>query len=106
MKKFVSLLLAAMLLLGCMSVAGAEGEKITLNVWSFTNEFQKMVEDYYIPNHPEVEFNFVIYPTDGGEYTSKVDTLMAADAASADAPRHLHPGSCLREEVHQQRLDR
>lgn len=87
MKKFVSLLLTALLLVGgVVGVAGAEGEKITLNVWSFTNEFQKMIEDYYIPNHPEVEFNFVIYPTDGGEYTSKVDTLMAADAASADAP--------------------
>lgn len=87
MKKIVSLLLTALLLVGgVISTAGAEGETITLNIWSFTNEFQGMIEKYYAPNHPEIKFNFVIYPTDGGEYTSKVDTLLAADANSADAP--------------------
>lgn len=86
MKKIVSLVLACMMLLCCVSFAGAEGEKITLNVWSFTNELQGMIEKYYKPNHPEIEFNFQIYPTDGGEYTSKVDTMMAADAAGAEAP--------------------
>ena len=86
MKKIVSLVLACMMLLCCVSFAGAEGEKITLNVWSFTNELQGMIEKYYAPNHPEIEFIFQIYPTDGGEYTSKVDTMMAADAAGAEAP--------------------
>ena len=86
MKKIVSLMLAALLVLSCVSFASAESEKITLNIWSFTNEFQGMIEQYYAPDHPEIEFNFVIYPTDGGEYTSKVDTLMAADAAGAEAP--------------------
>lgn len=85
MKKLVALVMALMLALSCVSFAAAE-DKIVLNVWSFTNEFQGMIEKYYAPNHPEIEFNFVIYPTDGGEYTSKVDTLMAADAASAEAP--------------------
>lgn len=77
--------MALMLALSCVSFAAAE-DKIVLNVWSFTNEFQGMIEKYYAPNHPEIEFNFVIYPTDGGEYTSKVDTLMATDAAGAEAP--------------------
>ena len=85
MKKLVSLVLALMLVLGCMSFAAAE-EVITVNVWSFTNELQGMIEKYYAPTHPNVKFNFVIYPTDGGEYTSKVDTLMAADGASEEAP--------------------
>ena len=85
MKKLFALALAVMMLLGTVSFASAE-DKITLNVWSFTNEFQGMIEKYYAPEHPEIEFNFVIYPTDGGEYTSKVDTLMAADAAGAEAP--------------------
>ena len=85
MKKVVSLVLAVVMLLACASFAGAE-EKITLNIWSFTAEFQGMIEQYYAPNHPEIEFTYSLYPTDGGEYTSKVDTLMAADAASDDAP--------------------
>lgn len=85
MKKVLSLVLAAMLLLGCMSVAGAE-EKITLRVWSFTNELEGMIEKYYKPAHPNVDIEYVIYPTDGGEYTSKVDNIMAAAAASDEAP--------------------
>lgn len=85
MKKILSLVLALMMVMGCMSFAAAE-EKITLNVWSFTNELEGMIEKYYKPSHPNVEINYTIYPTDGGEYTSKVDTLMAADAASAEAP--------------------
>ncbi|MBQ8201840.1 MAG: carbohydrate ABC transporter substrate-binding protein [Clostridia bacterium] len=85
MKKIVSLVLAVMMLCGMMSFAGAE-ETITLNVWSFTNELQGMIEKYYAPSHPNVKINYVIYPTDGGEYTSKVDAIMAAAAASDEAP--------------------
>ena len=36
--------------------------------------------------HPNVTINYTIYPTDGGEYTSKVDNIMAAAAASDEAP--------------------
>lgn len=86
MKKIVSLVLACMLLLGCMSFAGAEGEKITLNVWSFTNELEGMIEKYYKPTHPDVEIKYTLYPTDGGEYTSKVDALLASDPTNVEAP--------------------
>ena len=86
MKKALALVLTAMLLLGCISFASAEGEKIKLVVWSFTNELQGMIEKYYAPNHPELEFEFQIYPTDGGEYTSKVDNLMAVNGADEAAP--------------------
>ena len=83
MKKLLALAIVAVL---ALTLATAVAEEITLNVWSFTNEFQGMIEKYYAPSHPEIKFNFTIYPTDGGEYTSHVDTLMAADATSADAP--------------------
>lgn len=86
MKKIVSLVLACMMLLGCVSFAGAEEEKITLNVWSFTVELQQMIDKYYAPAHPNVEITYTVYPTDGGEYTSKVDNLLAASATSAEAP--------------------
>ena len=84
MKKIVSLFLALAMLL-CVAGAFAE-EKITLNVWSFTNELEGMINDYYLPSHPNVEIKYTIYPTDNGEYTSKVDTIMAADAAGEEAP--------------------
>ena len=84
MKKILSLVLV----LAMIVIAGSAfaEEKITLNVWSFTNELEGMIEKYYKPSHPNVEIKYTIYPTDGGEYTSKVDTIMAADAAGAEAP--------------------
>ncbi len=85
MKKIVSLVLAMMLLLGCCGIAGAE-EKITLNVWSFTNELEGMIANYFTATHPNIEIKYTIYPTDGGEYTSKVDAIMASAADSDEAP--------------------
>lgn len=85
MKKLVALLMAAVMLFACMSFAMAD-EQITLNVWSFTNELQGMIEKYYAPNHPEINFVYQIYPTDGGEYTSKVDAMMSTAGASEEAP--------------------
>ena len=86
MKKVLSLVLALALVLGCMSIATAEDAKIKLVVYSFTNELQGMIEKYYAPTHPEIEFDFQIYPTDGDAYTTKVDTLLGSDAASDEAP--------------------
>ncbi|MBR4081401.1 MAG: extracellular solute-binding protein, partial [Clostridia bacterium] len=85
MKKILALVLAAMMLMSCMSFAAAE-EKIVLNVWSFTNELETMIEKYYKPTHPNVEIKYTLYPTDGGEYTSKVDAIMASAATSDEAP--------------------
>jgi len=85
MKKIVALVLAAMMLLGMMSFAGAE-ETITLNVWSFTNELETMIRDYYTPTHPNVEIKYTLYPTDGGEYTSKVDAILASAPTGDEAP--------------------
>ena len=85
MKKVLALVLAVMMLVAAVPMAMAEDE-VTLNVWSFTNEFQGMIEKYFAPSHPNIKFNFTLYPTDDGEYTSHVDTLMAADANAEDAP--------------------
>ena len=86
MKKVLALILACMLLVGCMSFASAEGEKVKLVVWSFTNELQGMIEKYYLPNHPELEIQFQIYPTDGHAYQDKVDGLLGSNATSEEAP--------------------
>ncbi|MDO5434798.1 MAG: carbohydrate ABC transporter substrate-binding protein [Clostridia bacterium] len=83
MKKVLSLVLALALVLGCMSFAAAE-DKIDIVVWSFTNELQGMVEKYYAPNHPEINFIYDMTPT--ADYPAKVDSLMASAGASAEAP--------------------
>jgi hypothetical protein len=86
MKKVLSLVLALALVLGCMSFASADDAKIKLVVWSFTNELQGMIEKYYLPDHPELDIEFQIYPTDGNAYTTKVDNLLGSAADSAEAP--------------------
>ena len=86
MKKVLALILACMLLVGCMSFASAEEGKIKLVVWSFTNELQGMIEKYYLPDHPELDINWTIIPTDGDQYLTKVDTLLGSDSGSDDAP--------------------
>ena len=87
MKKVLSLVLALALVLGVMSFASAEDAKIKLVVWSFTNELQKdMIEKYYKDAHPELEFEFQIYPTDGHAYQDKVDNLLGSNPTSEDAP--------------------
>ena len=87
MKKVLSLVLALALVLGVMSFASAEDAKIKLVVWSFTNELQKdMIEKYYKDAHPELEFEFQIYPTDGHAYQDKVDNLLGSNPTSEEAP--------------------
>ena len=86
MKKVLSLVLALALVLGCVGLATAEDAKIKLVVWSFTNELQGMIEKYYLPDHPELDIEFQIYPTDGSAYTTKVDNTFGANAASDEAP--------------------
>ena len=88
MKKVLSLVLALALVLGCASFATAENAKIKLVVWSFTNELQGMIEKYYLPNHPELDIEFQIYPTDGHAYQDKVDNLLGVETAavSDEAP--------------------
>jgi len=86
MKKALSLVLALALVLGLMSFASAEADKIHLEFYSFTNELQGVIEKYYLPDHPELDINWTIIPTDGDQYLTKVDTLLGSDSGSDDAP--------------------
>ena len=85
MKKLLSLVLAVMMLMGMVSFADAE-EEITLTVWSFTPELENLINKYYKPSHPNVKINYTVYPTDGGEYTTKLDVIMASAATDDYAP--------------------
>ena len=61
MKKFFSLVLALALLTSCLSFAAAE-DKVTLTVWSFTDELGGMIDNYFKPAHPEIEIVYQMYP--------------------------------------------
>ena len=81
MKKFFSLVLALALLTSCLSFAAAE-DKVTLTVWSFTDELGGMIDNYFKPAHPEIEIVYQMYPT--ADFPGKLDPVLAAK--SADAP--------------------
>jgi len=85
MKKLLSLVLAVMMLMGMVSFAGAE-EEITLTVWSFTPELENLINEYYKLSHPNVKINYIMYPIDSDRYTSMLNIILSADAASDDAP--------------------
>ena len=86
MKKVLSLVLALALVLGVMSFASAEGEKITLRVWSFSNELEGMINTYFAESHPEIEFIYEQYPNDGDQYENKLDSVMASVGETDEAP--------------------
>lgn len=102
MRKLVSLLLA-MVMLASLSAAFAEPYKTTFDVpatgktliiYSWNNEFQEMLKNYYIPavggtvgedgsmtlpNGDKIEF--VINPNDNGVYQQKLDAALGAGEA-------------------------
>lgn len=85
MKKLVSIFLAVSLMLSLVSFAAAEGEKITINVWSFTDELEGILTNYFIPAHPDIEINYTLYSTDEF-FNTMLPNIMTADPAGADAP--------------------
>lgn len=101
MKRFLSLLLAAMMVMGCVSALAedavfttsfdvpATGNPFVIYAWN--DEFQGMLKNYYIPavggsvaddgtmmlpNGDVIEF--VINPNDGGVYQQKLDAALGA----------------------------
>ncbi len=86
MKKLLSLVLAAVLLMSTMSFAVAEDETVTLVVWSFSDEIDGLIQKYFTPTHPNIKIEYQIYPNDGNQYTQKVDSMMAATPDAAEAP--------------------
>jgi len=86
MKKLVALFMALVMMLSIAAVAFAETPKITLIVWSFTDELRGMIDKYYVPSHPDVEIKYTLYPTDGSEYRNKLDTVIATAPTGDEAP--------------------
>ena len=82
MKKLLSLVLTLMLVLGCVSFAGAED---VINLYAFTDEVPTMLQ-HYIDTHPEFGYklNTTIIATTDGLYQPALD--QALTAGGADAP--------------------
>lgn len=79
MKKLLAMLLAAIMVFGLMSVTAMADEKVTINLWSFTDEIEGMVNKY-LELHPElkdkVEISSTVINNDGNAYVNAIDSAL------------------------------
>lgn len=78
MKKILSLALALALTIGLMAVPASADDKIDINLWSFTDEIQGMMETY-LSMHPELleKYNVLYTVINGGtEYMNAIDPAL------------------------------
>ena len=59
-----------------------------LVIWSFTDELEGMIRTYYAPDHPEIEFEFWVYPADNYVYLNQLTGKLnnSGTAISDEAP--------------------
>lgn len=69
--------------------AGGETEKASttkaaapLQVWSFTDELEGMIKNYYLVDHPEVKIEYSMTPTE--QFPSKLDPVLASGQGTPD----------------------
>lgn len=73
--------IAAAAMIASVSSCGNGGKK-KLVIWSFTDELQTMVEKYYKPDHPGVEVEYSLTPTD--QFPNKLDPVLANGNGAPD----------------------
>lgn len=81
-KKMIAVLLVVAMMLS-LTLTGCGGKKKKLVVWTFTDEIQTMINDYYLVDNPDLgyEIEIVIIPND--QYQGKIDPALQA---GKDAP--------------------
>lgn len=65
---------------GKKSASGKNANKLV--VWSFTDELQTMIDNYYKPSHPNVEVEYSLTPTD--QFPNKLDPVLASGNGAPD----------------------
>lgn len=99
-KKIISITLASVFVLTACGDSDTEGQKAdiiddddveletygtgdeVLEIWSFTDEINTMVEDYFIPNNPEIDYKIEIVNIPTEEFETKLDPIIS----TKDAP--------------------
>lgn len=74
--------IAAAAMIASVSSCGAKEEEKKLVIWSFTDELQSMVDNYYKKDHPEIEIEYSLTPTD--QFPNKLDPVLASGNGAPD----------------------
>lgn len=74
--------IAAAAMIASVSSCGAKEEEKKLVIWSFTDELQSMVDNYYKKDHPDIEIEYSLTPTD--QFPNKLDPVLASGNGAPD----------------------
>ena len=59
-----------------------EAEGKTLEVWTYNNDLQTIIDKYYKPGHPDITVKLTVVPKD--QFSAKLDAALAAGAGTPD----------------------
>ena len=74
--------IAAAAMIASVSSCGAKEEEKKLVIWSFTDELQSMVDNYYKKDRPDIEIDYQLTPTD--QFPNKLDPVLASGNGAPD----------------------
>jgi len=74
--------IAAAAMIASVSSCGAKEEEKKLVIWSFTDELQSMVDNYYTKDHPDIQIDYSLTPTD--QFPNKLDPVLASGNGAPD----------------------
>jgi ABC-type glycerol-3-phosphate transport system substrate-binding protein len=78
----LSAIAAVAMIASVTSCGGKKEEAKKLVIWSFTDELQTMVDKYYKVDHPDVEVEYSLTPTD--QFPNKLDPVLANGNGAPD----------------------
>jgi ABC-type glycerol-3-phosphate transport system substrate-binding protein len=78
MKKALVIACAVLVLFSSIGCARQEG----LVVWSFTDELENMINNYFKPANPDVRINYALTPTE--QFTNRLDPVLASGRGAPD----------------------
>lgn len=81
MKKLVTLVAALALVL---TLAGCNSGPKKLVVWTFTDELQGMIEDYYLVDYPDLGYEIEVIVTPNETYQDTIDPVLATGVNAPD----------------------
>ena len=83
MKKISTILAGSVLALSIVaSLFTSCGDSKAIKVWSFTDELKGLIDNYYVPSHPDTPVKYSMTPTD--QFPSKLDPVLSSGKGCPD----------------------